>query len=88
LPSFVRIFLDYLRNDRMATAVAPLSPRGRPGAPVSMPLAWTQVKKSLDPTKYTIRTVPTLVAKLTAWEDYCEGERPLSPAIKRLGKVR
>nr|MBP9755049.1 ATP-dependent DNA ligase [Phenylobacterium sp.] len=82
-----RIFLDYLRNDRMATAVAPFSPRGRPGAPVSMPLTWSQVRKGLDPAKYTIRTVPTLLKKLTAWEDYCDSERPLAPAIKRLGKV-
>jgi bifunctional non-homologous end joining protein LigD len=82
-----RIFLDYLRNDRMATAVAPLSPRGRPGAPVSMPVSWSQVKKGLDPTAYTVRTVPPLVKKLKAWEDYCDGERPLANAIKRLGKV-
>lgn len=82
-----RIFLDYLRNDRMATAVAPLSPRGRPGAPVSMPVNWSQVKKGLDPAKFTLRSVPALIAKTTAWEDYCEGERPLAPAIKRLGKV-
>jgi bifunctional non-homologous end joining protein LigD len=82
-----RIFLDYLRNDRMATAVAPLSPRGRPGAPVSMPLTWSQVKKGLDPARYTVRTVPALIGKLTAWEDYCEGERGLAGAIKRLGKV-
>ena len=82
-----RIFLDYLRNDRMATAVAPLSPRGRPGAPVSMPIPWSQVKRGLDPAKYTVRTVPALVKKLTAWEDYCDGERSLEAAIKRLGKV-
>ena len=83
-----RIFLDYLRNDRMATAVAPLSPRGRPSAPVSMPITWAQVKKGLDPAKYTVRTVPPLLKKLTAWTDYDDGERPLAPAIKRLGKVR
>jgi bifunctional non-homologous end joining protein LigD len=82
-----KIFLDYLRNDRMATAVAPLSPRGRPGAPVSMPIAWTQVKKGLDPARYTLRTVPTLLRKQAVWEDYCDGERPLEAAIRRLGKV-
>jgi bifunctional non-homologous end joining protein LigD len=82
-----KIFLDYLRNDRTATAVAPLSPRGRPGAPVSMPLAWSQVKKGLDPARYTVRSVPPLIAKLSAWEDYYDGERSLADAIKRLGKV-
>jgi bifunctional non-homologous end joining protein LigD len=82
-----RIFLDYLRNDRMSTAVAPLSPRGRPGAPISMPLAWGQVKKGLNPARYTVRAVPALVRKLTAWEDYCDGERPLASAIERLGAV-
>jgi bifunctional non-homologous end joining protein LigD len=82
-----RIFLDYLRNDRTATAVAPLSPRGRPGAPVSMPIAWSQVKTGLDPRRYTVRTVPTLIGKSAAWADYCDAERPLAAAIKRLGAV-
>jgi len=82
-----RIFLDYLRNDRMATAVAPLSPRGRSGAPVSMPLTWSQVKPGLDPARYTVRTAPPLVKKMKAWDDYGDGERPLASAVKRLGKV-
>jgi len=83
-----RIFLDYLRNDRMATAVAPLSPRAREGATVSMPLTWGQVKADLDPKKYTVRTVPGLLKKTVAWTDYDGGERSIAIAIKRLGSAK
>ena len=79
-----RIFLDYLRNDRMATAVAPLSPRARPGAPVSMPLKWSQVKSGLDPQRFTMRSTATLLAKSKPWQDYCDGERSLKDAIEKL----
>jgi bifunctional non-homologous end joining protein LigD len=79
-----RIFLDYLRNDRTATAVAPLSPRAHPGAPVSMPLQWTQVRKGLDPGRYTLRTAPALLARSKAWREYSRSERPLLAVLKRV----
>ena len=83
-----KIFLDYLRNDRMATAVAVLSPRARKGATVSMPVTWPQLRGDLDPTRYTIRSVPTLLAKTKAWQGYDDAATSIKAAIKKLaGKV-
>ncbi|MFL6600463.1 MAG: DNA ligase D [Steroidobacteraceae bacterium] len=79
-----RIFLDYLRNDRLSTAVGPLSPRARAGAPVSMPIHWSQVRAGLDPLKYTLRTAPALLLKSKPWEDYDDGARSLVSAIKKI----
>ena len=79
-----RIYLDYLRNDVTATAVAPLSPRARPGSTVSMPLTWRQVRIGLDPGRYTLSTVPAILAISKAWNDYAHSDRPLKQAVMKL----
>jgi bifunctional non-homologous end joining protein LigD len=82
-----KIFLDYLRNDRSSTAVAPLSPRARAGATVSMPLLWSQVRKGLDPQRYTLRSAPALLAKHAPWSDYARSARSLETAIRTLAAL-
>jgi bifunctional non-homologous end joining protein LigD len=79
-----KIFLDYLRNDRLSTAVAVLSPRARPGATVSMPVTWAQVRGDLDPKRYTVGTVPALLAKTKAWDGYDDAASSIKPAMKKL----
>lgn len=79
-----RIFLDYLRNDRTATAVAPLSPRAHSSAPVAMPLNWSELRTGFDPLRFTIGSAPDLLARNRPWQDYGKAERPLGPAIRKL----
>ncbi len=70
-----RIFLDYLRNDRMSDGRGPLlAPRPRRGAGV-VPLTWNEVKPGLDPKALTLRTAPALLKKTKAWADYDSSER-------------
>lgn len=58
-----RIFVDYLRNGRGATAVASYSLRGRPGAPVALPLAWSELSKLKRADAFTIHEVPALLRR-------------------------
>ncbi|MFO1172036.1 MAG: non-homologous end-joining DNA ligase [Hyphomicrobiaceae bacterium] len=79
-----KIFIDFFRNDRTATAVAPFSPRARSGAHVAMPLAWSQVKSGLDPARFTMASAPKLFRAGTVWADYDRAAKPLSAAIRKL----
>ncbi len=61
-----RIFIDYLRNGRGATAIAAYSPRARPGAAVSTPVDWSELSGKLSPDRYTVLNLPSRLARLKA----------------------
>jgi bifunctional non-homologous end joining protein LigD len=73
-----KIFIDYLRNNRTATAVSAYSPRARAGATVSMPLRWEDLDK--DRADFTVRNVPEHLARTgkNAWHNYESARRPLT----------
>ena len=59
-----RIFVDYLRNSREATAVAPYSTRARAHAPVSTPIEWTELGTLKAADQYTVLNLPARLARL------------------------
>lgn len=67
-----KILIDYLRNQRGATAVAPYSSRARSGAAVSTPLAWEELGPKIGPDYFTVRSLPQRLAALRQdpWQDF------------------
>jgi bifunctional non-homologous end joining protein LigD len=77
-----KIFIDYLRNSRTATAVCAYSTRARTGATVSVPLRWQELTKDLRG-HFNIRNVPERLGRLRKdpWDDYEAVRRPLTKKL-------
>lgn len=83
-----KIFVDYLRNDRGATAVAPYSTRARQGAPISWPISWRELTELAGPTTVTVQNVSEFLAKRRdPWRELPQVEQRLSPRILKLLKA-
>jgi DNA ligase D-like protein (predicted polymerase)/DNA ligase D-like protein (predicted 3'-phosphoesterase) len=83
-----RVYLDFLQNRRGQTLAAPYSVRPWPGATVSTPLAWKEVTKRLDPTKFTMFTMPKRIDKVgDLWESISGPPIDLVQCLTRLAKA-
>jgi bifunctional non-homologous end joining protein LigD len=85
-----RIFVDYLRNSREATAVAPYSTRARAGAPVAVPIAWSELSKLDGANQYTVLNISQRLSRLRKdpWADMARLKQPLPKKVMERGSKR
>jgi bifunctional non-homologous end joining protein LigD len=87
-----RIFIDRLRNERGATAVAPYTLRAREGAPVATPVSWAELKQTKSAARFTLATIGRrlVASKTDPWPGYFAARQTLSADIRRAfqGAVR
>lgn len=80
-----RVFVDYLRNQRGATAVGPYSTRARDGACVSTPLSWGELTKEMTPDRFTVKTVPPRLESSACepWKDFFVTHQSITQAMRQ-----
>jgi bifunctional non-homologous end joining protein LigD len=78
-----KIFVDYLRNDRGATSVAPYSTRAKPGATVSMPLAWSELSTRMRSYAFTVTNTRQRLKRLKRdpWRDFFKIRQNIDPKL-------
>jgi bifunctional non-homologous end joining protein LigD len=80
-----KVYLDYLQNRRGQTMVAPYSVRPQPGATVSTPLKWSEVRKGLDPTRFTMKSMARRVDRVgDLWQPILGPGIDLAASLKKL----
>jgi bifunctional non-homologous end joining protein LigD len=82
-----RVYLDPFRNGAVQTVVTPYSVRRKPHAPFSMPLAWDEVKTSLDPTTFNLGNFRERLRRKGPWADFFKSRQNFAAASKRLKKL-
>ena len=83
-----RVYLDFLQNRRGQTLAAPYSVRPAPGATVSTPLRWSEVKRGLNPSKFTMRTVPKRLETIgDIWKPVIGPGADLLACLERMRKI-
>ncbi|HEY3911481.1 MAG TPA: DNA ligase D [Stellaceae bacterium] len=80
-----RIYIDYLRNGRGATAIGAYSTRARPSAPVATPVSWEEVEAGVRPDGFTVVTVPSRLAALKSdpWAEIGKVRQTVTAAMRR-----
>jgi bifunctional non-homologous end joining protein LigD len=83
-----RVYVDFGQNGEGRLMAAPYCVRARPGAPVSTPLRWSEVSEGLDPTRFTMKTVPARLAHLKKdpLRDVLAPGPDLLPALEKLAR--
>jgi bifunctional non-homologous end joining protein LigD len=79
-----RVYLDPFRNGAVQTVVTPYSVRRKPHAPFSMPLAWGEVKPSLDPATFNLGNFRERLKRKDPWADFFKRRQNFAAAAKRL----
>jgi len=82
-----RVYLDPFRNGFAQTVVSPYSVRHAPKAPVSTPLAWSEVRPTLTPSDFNLGNFGKRLAKKDPWADFFESGQPLADALKAVRRL-